>query len=270
MQWRGQGILVGLVLAGAAAFGYQWKSMTQLEEEVRLMDFEYAPHVRAVASFVQEQKRWPEPYEVSLPAPKPGGVIKDVRLQNKGELLFTLTGWTIGGGQATVLLAPELNTHQTMEHFSRLDYSCVEVNPSSLEQVMCMRIGSRSAAEINSQNENAFAEWEKKEAEAKDQTTKFNASVEAAKNAETQCDRLLLRAERTVLPCINQIDESAAQTLHARFQEAFNGPRLAPESIVRNPDNLEAFNQNCDENWNALTGLAKAYNRELASCFERN
>jgi hypothetical protein len=270
MQWRGQGVLVVLVLAGAAAFGYQWKSMTQLDEDVRLNDFEYAPYIRAVANFVKEQKRWPEPFELALPTLKPDGVIKDVELQNNGELLFTLSGWSIGTGHATVLLAPELNTHNTEPHYqrSRLEYSCVEVNPSSLEQVMCMRIGSRSAVEINSHNENAFAEWEKNEAEAKGQAAKRNTALVAATNTETRCDRHLVYAEQEVLPCISRMDEAFAQTLNGRIQETLNSRRLRPEIIVDNPDLLEQFNRDCDENWSNLAGMAKMQSSEIAGCFD--
>lgn len=269
MQWRGQGILVVLVLAGAAALGYQWKSMTQLEEHVRLNDFEYAPYIRAVAEFVNEQKRWPEPFDVSLPSPT-DEVIKKVKLQNNGELLFTLSGWSISSGQATVLLAPVLSTHKTTPHYqySRLEYSCVEVNPSSLEQVMCMRIGSRSAAEINSENENAFATWEKNEADAKKLSAKRDSELATAANTETQCDRLLVRAEQEVLPCVKQIDVPTAQTLSTRFQETLNGRRLRPEIIVDNPDLLEQFNRECDETWSGLTGMAKMQSSDIARCFD--
>ncbi len=268
MRWRGQGILVVTVLIAAAVFGYQWKSVTHLEEEVTWHDIEYRPYTHAVARFVDEQKRWPEPGEVTLPEPESDSIIKKVNLENKSELLFTLSGWTLQNGRVTMRLAPTLNTHHSLLPYtpSRLEYTCREVIPASLERTLCMRIGVRSAAEISSENTDAFARWEKNESDAQ-LSAKRASALAIAGLRDTRCDRYLSHAERQILPCVQQFDAAKAQALRERLTEVLSGPRLRPEVIADNPGMLDQFNRSCDDNWQAITVMAQGENEKIAPCF---
>lgn len=269
MKWRGQGVLVGLVLISAAVFGYQWTSMSKLTEKVTYEGIEYSPYTRLVAQFVEEQKRWPGANEIAMPKPPRKGVIKGVKLKNNGEILFTLSGWTIQSGRATVLLAPMLNTHSHLlpGSHNRLEYNCTIVKPTSLERTLCERIGTTTAADVNNKNTNAFAEWEKNESEAKNEMTARTSNLSLASASDTQCDVHLRRVEQEVIPCLTQIDESAAQQVKERFQTLFNRPRLRPEIIVDNPDLVAQFNSECDSSWNNAAAMVKMQNPKFEACF---
>lgn len=268
MKWRGQGVLVGIVLLAAAALGYQWKSTTNLIERVDLEGIEFTPYIMLVAQFVEQQKRWPEAHEITLPPPPRNGVIKEAILKNNGDILFVLSGWAIQTGRVTVLLSPTLNTRShLLANIQRLDYDCTAVSPVSLERTLCVRIGSSDAADVNAKNIDAFSEWERNDSETKNEITTRNANLSLASAADTQCDVHLRKVEQQIIPCLTPIDESAAQQAKERFQAMFNRPRLRPEIIVDNPDLVAQFNNECDSSWNSAVAMLKMQNPKFEACF---
>ena len=269
MRWRGQGLLTGVVLIAAIALGYQWTSMTTLGERANHEEIEYSAYTRLVSPFVEENKRWPEPHDITLPKPPHKGVIKKVILKTNGEILFTLSGWTIKSGRVTVLLSPTLKTHSHLLPGSRnrLEYDCTIVSPASMERTLCDRTGTTTAAEVRNKNANAFAEWEKNESEAKNEMNTRTSNLRLASAADTQCDVHLRRVEQEVIPCLTQIDESTALQIKERFQTLFNRPRLRPEIIVDNPDLVAQFNNECDGSWNRAAEMVKTQNPKFEACF---
>jgi hypothetical protein len=271
MRWRGQGLLTGVVLTAAATLGYQWTSMATLVERATHEEIEYSTYTRLVSQFVEENKRWPEPHDITLPKPPHKGVIKKATLKTNGEILFTLSGWSIQSGRVTVLLSPTLKTHSHLlpGSHNRLEYNCTIVNPSSMERTLCDRTGTTTTttAEVSNKNANAFAEWEKNESDAKNEMTARTSNLSLASASDTQCDVHLRRVEQEIIPCLTQIDESAALQVKERFQTLFNRPRLRPEIIVDNPDLVAQFNSECDGSWNSTAAMVKMQNPKFDACF---
>jgi len=269
MRWRGQGLLTGVVLIAAATLGYQWTSMATLVERANHEEIEYSTYTRLVSQFVEENKRWPEPHDITLPKPPHKGVIKKATLKTNGEILFTLSGWTIQSGRVTVLLSPTLKTHSHLLPGSRnrLEYNCTIVNPASMERTLCDRTGTATVAEVNSKNANAFAEWERNDADAKNEITTRESSLNLASATETQCDVHLRQLEEQVTPCLSQVDDVAAQHIKEHLRGLMNRPRLRPEVIVDNPDLLAEFNSSCDNDWNNAVAMVKMQNSKFEACF---
>ena len=269
MRWRGQGLLTGVVLIAAATLGYQWTSMTTLVERTNHEEIEYSTYTRLVSQFVEENKRWPEPHDVTLPKPPHKGVIKKVILKTNGEILFTLSGWTIQSGRVTVLLSPTLKTHSHLLSGSRnrLEYDCTLVNPASMERTLCDRTGTTTAAEVSNKNANAFAEWEKNESDAKNEIDTRNSNISLASAIESQCDVRLRQLEEKIAPCLSQVDDVAAQHIKDHLQGLMNRPRLRPEIIVDNPDLVAEFNSECDSSWNNAAVMIKMKNSKFEACF---
>jgi len=271
MKWRGQGILVAVVLIGAGAFAYQWSTVSTLEQEVLGRGIDYQPYIQRVSGFVEEHRRWPEAGEFDLPAPPVGGLFRKAALGPDGEILLTLSAWTITSGRARVVLAPVLQTqaNSAAPGISRLRYGCLQTFPASLERIVCRSIGSITNAEVAEGNANAFNEWREIDASAQAHERTFMAAVATARDTRTQCDSLWQHAERDVIPCLRAIDATTAENFRIRNQQRFDGPRLRPEVIANDPRMLEQFNRECDESWRTLAAMTKSMSKELAACFDR-
>jgi hypothetical protein len=269
MRWRGQGLLTGVVLIAAATLGYQWTSMATMVDKANNQGIEYSAYTQLVAQFVEENKRWPEPHDITLPKPPHKGVIKKATLKTNGEILFTLSGWSIQSGRVTVLLSPTLKTHSHLLPGSRnrLEYNCTIVNPASLERTLCDRTGTVTIAEVNSKNANAFAEWERNDADAKNEIATRESNLNLASATETQCDVYLRQVEQQVTPCLSQVDDVAAQHIKDHLQGLMNRPRLRPEIIIDNPDLVTEFNSACDNDWNNAVAMVKMQNAKFEACF---
>jgi len=269
MRWRGQGLLTGVVLIAAATLGYQWTSMSTLVERANYEEIEYSTYTRLVSQFVEENKRWPEAHDITLPKPSHKGVIKKVVLKTNGEILFTLSGWSIQSGRVTVLLSPTLKTHSQLLPGSRnrLEYDCTIVNPASLERTLCDRTGTATVAEVNSKNANAFAEWEKNESETKNEMDTRHANINRAGATESQCDVRLRQLEEDITACLSRVDDVAAQHIKDHLHGLMNRPRLRPEIIVDNPDLVAEFNSSCDNDWNNAVAMVKMQNSKFEACF---
>ena len=159
MKWRGQGSLVVLVLAVAAALGYQWISFVKLEDYSIGYGISYQPYFRVVSDFVNKEKRWPEAGEIAFPAVSQDGVIRKVELKSNGEIHFTFSAWTIKSGYTEAVFAPTLNRHPDPDA-ARLSYYCVEVDPPELMSIVCRSEVSITREEIASANTDALSEWQ--------------------------------------------------------------------------------------------------------------
>lgn len=267
MKWRGQGLLIVAVLSGAAAYWYQWTSFEKLQDYSFSYGINYLPYKRLVAEFVEREKRWPEPGEVDINSVAEGGVIRNAELLENGEIRFAFSAWTIKSGYAEMSFVPSLNTSPTVYGTGRLNYACVDVDPPGFESVVCRREGALSRAEIAAENVDAFARWQSAIDQEKKEKADFADAVSAAESLPTLCDTLWIEAQDNVLPCAEGINPSLAAQIRQRSQHIFNGPRLRPELIARNPDMLTAFNRECEENWNVLVALAKINDESLERCF---
>jgi hypothetical protein len=269
MRWRGQGLLTAMVLIAAATLGYQWKSMATLVERAAHEEIKYSTYTQLVAQFVEENKRWPEPHDITMPKPPHKDIIKKVTLKTNGEILFTLSGWSIQSGRVTVLLSPMLQTHSHLLPGSRnrLDYDCTLVNPASMERTLCDRVGTSTAAEVSSKNANAFAEWEKNESETKNEMDTRSANINQVNTAESQCDVRLRQLEEDITACLSRVDDVAAQHIKEHLQGIMNRPRLRPEIMLDNPDLVAEYNSACDNDWNNAVAVVKLQNAKFEACF---
>lgn len=266
MKWRGQGLLVGSVIVAAVAFGYQWTSVVKMEDEALAGGLDYRPYMNRVSEFVNQQRRWPEPDEIYLPIPPEDGVIKNVELQSEGKILVTFSAWTIRSGRVEAVLAPTLSSYGSQAR-GRLRYSCLSVDPVGFERLVCRTIGYTTTEQLAQDNANGFEEWLKNEADAKQRNEDFQRALEAAQDVTTRCDELWMRAQGSVVPCLRAVDPDTADSFSKRSDEIFNGPRLRPDVIARNPDMLEQFNQECDSNWTHLTVVTRDIREEFSACF---
>lgn len=267
MKWRGQGLLVVALLAGATAVAYQWKSFEQLQDQAIGYGINYTPYTNLVDEFVDREKRWPEPGEIDFSTVAEGGVITNAELQKHGEILFTLSAWTIKNGYAQMSFAPTLNVGVTNYAGGRLSYNCVEVIPANYEAVICRSQGKVTRAEVATDNDGAFTRWQHERDKTVKEKAEFAAAVASAETTRTLCDDLWLDAQQNAIPCAEGVNPALAKQIQERSRVIFNGPRLAPETIARNPESLVLFNRECEENWRTLVALAKINDESLTRCF---
>jgi len=263
MKWRGQGLLTVAVLAAAAAIGWQWTSTRALEDHALGHGIDYLPYTRAVATFVDGQRRWPAAGELALPEPPDGGPIAAATLGPEGEIQVAFRAWTLGDGRVRAVLAPVLNPHAAdAPPTARLSYRCVEVAPAAMARVVCGSETVTPRAEVAAANAGAFARWRHADAERQ-----ARQAIAAAPPAPTRCDRLWEQAEREILPCLEGVDPALARQFGERGRELFLGPRLRPEVVARNPELLAEFDARCQAHWDALAGTAAQADPRARGCF---
>lgn len=267
MKWRGQGILVAAVLAGAAALAHQWQSSLKLEDHVMSYGLDYGTSMNSVAEFVDRKKRWPEKGEIVFSSEPDDGFIKKAELLENGEILFTLTTWTIESGNVQAVFAPVLNTRAGKLGFRRLQYHCVEVDPGKYMHIVCRSDIKSTRSQVAAENADAFVKWQKAETEEQNRSAQFSSALALAQNMSNQCDRLWAKAEQESIPCLQSIDATLANQFAEQGRKQLNGLRLRPEVIVNNPKLVADFDRNCDDTWQMLVNMAKGANGDAVKCF---
>lgn len=260
MKWRGQGILTIMVLAGAAALGWQWHTATVMVEALQVRELPIGPYTRVVADYYASHGQFPQPAEVTLPRPS-GDLIRAAALHDHGEIDFTLSAWRIFRGHAHVLMAPKLAPGGQL-HSVALSYVCLKTDPPQAAAVVCSRNGSYTRDELAQAN----AEFEQSLAGARTAAEERLQVAGWVSDVSTSCDRYLA-ISRDIGQCIANADAQLAQQF-AQFvtREFASRPRLRSGVIASAPELLDAYNRECDVIWQQFAGMVPD-RPEIRGCF---
>jgi len=262
MRWRGQGILVGLVLLVAATYGWQWISVTRMVEHLQVSALPIDRYTRTVSDFYAEHERFPEPSEISFPSAG-NDLVRSATLGKGGEITFELSAWRVFGGHVTTTLTPMLMPG--LEPGSvMLSYVCVETRPTQFSSIVCNRNGTATRAALIQEN----TEFQAQSIESREEADDRARAVERVQAVGTDCDRFVAQARGGLEQCVAQADEQLGQQFARVVKERFeNSPRLRPEVIASSPEVLDAFNQECTSEWTVLVARLKSANAEAGKCF---
>ena len=264
MRWRGQGILVGVVLLAAGAYGWQWVSVSKMVETLQVTALPIGSYTGAVTAFYAENQRFPEPTELTLPRAKTD-LIRDVTLGKDGELTFELSAWLVFHGYVMTTMAPTLMPGSEPGSVV-LSYVCVETDPSEFASVVCSRNGTATRAELAQENATFQANLNKRR-ESMDEEARAVARVQ---EVGTDCDRFVALAHGGAEQCVADADAQLGQRFAQSVKENFdNGRRLRPEVIASSPELLDKFNEECTSAWKSLVAMVSSANAEAGDCFQK-
>lgn len=271
MRWKGQGILAALVLAGAGAYAWQWHTMVGMFDAIESRGLPVAGYTRAVSVFVDTYQRWPRANEIVLPAPPRQGVVRSVRLGEKGALFFELSGWTLKG-RTTLTMAPVVQSSALLPPNGRLTYDCIAANPPALEQGVCGDLEMSSLADIAKLNTNVFEKWKTDRwriAHPNPLPVATSPPV-MEPEIEDQCKRIITQGTAEWVPCLSRIDPAKAEKLQSLLVGGMFRPfpSLAPPASAGPGAAAELrkkTNSECIQLWNQLAAQLP----EAKECFAR-
>lgn len=262
MRWRGQGILVGLVLLAAATYGWQWKSVSTMAERLQVSALPIDRYTATVNDFYAEHERFPEPNEISFPSAR-NDLVRSATLGKNGELTFELSAWRVFGGHVKTTMAPSLMPG--LEPGSvRLSYVCVDTQPAEFAAIVCSRNGTVTRTALMQEN----AEFQASQRDGREASEERARSVQRVQAVGTDCDRFVAQARDGLEQCVARADEQLGQQFASVVKERFeNSPRLRPEVIASSPEVLDAFNKECTSEWAVTVAQVKSANAEAGKCF---
>lgn len=260
MKWRGQGILTVMVLAGAAALGWQWHTATVMVEALRVRELPIGAYTRVVVDYYASHGQFPQPQAVTLPRPS-GDLIRAAALRDHGEIDFTLTAWRVFQGHARVLMAPKL-VPGGQPHSVTLSYVCLKTDPSQAAALVCSRNGIYTRDELAQAN----AEFERSLAAARAAVKERARIAGQVSDVRTSCDRYVA-ISHDIGQCIANADAPLAQQFSQFVTREFaNRPRLRSDVIASAPELLDAYNRECDVTWRQFVGMVPD-RPQIRGCF---
>lgn len=254
-------IVFSLIVAYACLMFSNFSTSTKLHESLRDKGGNSMPveaYGNAVIGFYNDNKRWPRPTEIVLPAVPSTGIVRSVRLEPDGVLLLKLRG-RIWLRPVEVKVAMLLQPGQDKFGWTS---ACLDVTPKAITRIIYNHCGQMSLAEVRQSQDKAI----QNQAEMQEE----RVLIAHNKGQETTCHQHAKEAQDSdLVACLTAIDAHTAQQVAQGIDNLAQSPRVTQRQLRLKPNPLEWRNQDCDEKWAMLRNAVLSSHPQARKCFVR-